>query len=120
MNAYASLLSESYLNSEDLVMKKKHPGYSFIAALALMVSCVSLNCFAKDAGMNSSSQKHSSMASFNLPESGLSKDHVLREYGMPLSKTAGIGAPPISRWHYATYTVYFEFNYVIHTVFNPS
>ena len=100
-------------------MKKQHPGYSFIAALTLFVSSLSLHCFAGNASMYSSSQKPSLMASINKPESGLSKNYVLKKYGLPLSKTAGVGSPSISKWHYSTYTVYFEFNHVIHTVLNP-
>lgn len=60
-------------------------------------------------------------ASAALPGRGLSMTQVERRYGAPLEKlpTAGGDAPrhpPIHRWRYAGYTVYFERNRVIHSV----
>ena len=69
--------------------------------------------------MVSPSQKSSAMAHSSKPEAGQTKDQVVQKYGMPLSKAAEIGSPPISKWHYPAYTVYFEFNRVIHTVSEP-
>lgn len=100
-------------------MKKQHPGYSFVAVLMLLISSISLNCFAGEAGMASPSQKSSAMAHVSKPVSGQTKDQVVQKYGMPLSKATKIGSPPISKWHYPTYTVYFEFNRVIHAVSEP-
>lgn len=56
-----------------------------------------------------------------LPQRGLSMAQVERRYGVPQEKlpTAGGDAPrhpPINRWRYAGYTVYFERNRVIHSV----
>ena len=56
-----------------------------------------------------------------LPQRGLSMAQVERRYGAPQEKlpTAGGDAPrhpPIHRWRYAGYTVYFERNRVIHSV----
>lgn len=60
-------------------------------------------------------------ASASLPGRGLSMAEVERRYGAPLEKlpTAGGDAPrhpPINRWRYQGYTVYFERNRVIHSV----
>lgn len=60
-------------------------------------------------------------ASAALPGRGLSMAQVERRYGAPLEKlpTAGGDAPrhpPINRWRYQGYTVYFERNRVIHSV----
>ncbi len=57
----------------------------------------------------------------DLPRRGLSVAQVEKRYGAPLSKmpTAGGDAPrhpPINRWRYDGYTVYFERNRVIHSV----
>ncbi|MGA9343172.1 MAG: hypothetical protein WBV61_12675 [Rhodanobacteraceae bacterium] len=59
----------------------------------------------------------------NMPTRGLTMAQVERRYGVPLEKlpTAGGDAPkhpPINRWRYAGYTVYFERNIVIHSVMN--
>lgn len=57
----------------------------------------------------------------DMPGRGLSMAQVERRYGAPLEKlpTAGGDAPrhpPINRWRYQGYTVYFERNRVIHSV----
>ena len=57
----------------------------------------------------------------NLPQRGLTMAQVEQRYGAPVDKmpTAGGDAPrhpPINRWRYNGYTVYFERNRVIHSV----
>ena len=57
----------------------------------------------------------------DLPQRGLSMAQVEQRYGAPVDKlpTAGGDAPrhpPINRWRYNGYTVYFERNRVIHSV----
>ena len=57
----------------------------------------------------------------DLPRRGLSMAQVEQRYGAPVEKlpTAGGDAPrhpPINRWRYNGYTVYFERNRVIHSV----
>ncbi|QKT04866.1 hypothetical protein HUS23_14120 [Ectothiorhodospiraceae bacterium 2226] len=51
-----------------------------------------------------------------MPVKGMSKDRVERDYGAPAERRAAVGEPPISRWVYDAYTVYFENQYVIHAV----
>ena len=50
------------------------------------------------------------------PYRGMSKDAVAQQYGEPLSRAPGVGNPPISRWDYPQFSVYFEYQHVIHTV----
>jgi hypothetical protein len=45
-----------------------------------------------------------------------SQSMVLNKFGQPLKKYPAKGKPPISRWDYAKFTVYFESEYVIHSV----
>ncbi len=52
------------------------------------------------------------------PDRGISKAAVERNFGTPISKRAAIGDPPITRWVYEGFTVYFEYDYVIHSVTN--
>ena len=54
----------------------------------------------------------------DLPARGLSMAQVERDFGVPKQKLAPVGEPPITRWIYDDYTVYFEYNYVIHAVLN--
>jgi hypothetical protein len=57
----------------------------------------------------------------NLPTRGMTMAQVKREYGAPLKVLATRGGsskyqPPIHRWEYAKYIVYFEYKHVIHSV----
>ena len=57
----------------------------------------------------------------NLPRRGLTMAQVERQYGAPVRKLQTRGGdstkhPPINRWEYASYIVYFERNHVIHSV----
>ncbi len=51
-----------------------------------------------------------------LPQHGMSKSRVLQEFGSPTRKLPAVGQPPISRWVYADYIVYFQDGYVINAV----
>lgn len=50
------------------------------------------------------------------PKSGMSMDQVSNQFGAPGQKYAAVGEPPITRWVYDHYTVYFEYDHVIHSV----
>lgn len=50
------------------------------------------------------------------PNRGESKDRVEARFGEPNEVVAAIGEPPISRWEYPGFTVYFEHEFVIHAV----
>ena len=54
----------------------------------------------------------------SLPINGLTKEAVLVRFGESQQKIAAVGKPPISRWHYPDYVVYFEWNRVIIAVPN--
>ena len=49
------------------------------------------------------------------PGRGLTQQQVESSFGSPLEKIDAVGEPPISRWVYDKYTVYFEHEYVIHS-----
>ena len=50
------------------------------------------------------------------PSRGMSQARVEAVYGRPNSRVAAIGDPPIARWEYADFVVFFEYNKVIHAV----
>lgn len=54
-----------------------------------------------------------------LPEPGQSKFRVRKSFGSPASIEGPVGQPPITRWNYADFIVYFEQDRVIHTVVKP-
>ncbi|MBT3504539.1 MAG: hypothetical protein HN475_02010 [Piscirickettsiaceae bacterium] len=50
------------------------------------------------------------------PTRGMSMNAVAQYYGQPSSKTATIGQPPITKWTYPEFVVFFEYSTVIHSV----
>jgi hypothetical protein len=58
----------------------------------------------------------SEMQNLERPKTGMTTAQVIDQFGEPLTSTAAVGDPPISRWEYTDYYVYFEYSHVIHTV----
>ena len=54
-----------------------------------------------------------------VPTNGLSKSEVQSKFGAPEKRSGSVGKPPITRWDYPDYTVYFEHNLVLSTVLHP-
>ncbi|AVP98742.1 hypothetical protein C7S18_16785 [Ahniella affigens] len=54
------------------------------------------------------------------PAKGMLKSQVEQQYGAPVSKSDPVGQPPISKWDYGSFTVYFENDHVITSVLNKS
>lgn len=50
------------------------------------------------------------------PARGMSMERVEATFGAPSQRTPAVGEPPISRWEYPGFVVYFENQLVIHTV----
>lgn len=51
-----------------------------------------------------------------VPARGLTMSAVEQSFGKPAEVLAAVGNPPITRWVYPAYTVYFDHQYVIHSV----
>jgi hypothetical protein len=52
----------------------------------------------------------------NAPARGMRKAQVEDRFGQPQAQVAAVGEPPISRWDYPAYSVYFEHDLVLHAV----
>lgn len=50
------------------------------------------------------------------PTRGMSQDAVQASFGAPQTTRAPVGDPPITRWEYANFVVFFEYDKVIHAV----
>lgn len=55
-------------------------------------------------------------SSVDKPTRGSSMQTVEGHYGAPAAKHAAVGSPPISRWDYPGFSVFFENSLVIHAV----
>jgi hypothetical protein len=52
------------------------------------------------------------------PGNGTRMADVESRFGAPLQRHAAVGDPPITRWVYPEFTVYFEYELVIYSVVN--
>ena len=50
------------------------------------------------------------------PSRGMTMQQVSSKFGDPVTKVPAVGNPPISRWEYPGFIVYFEREHVIHSV----
>ena len=50
------------------------------------------------------------------PRKGVSQSQVTSQFGQPLKTSGPVGDPPIDRWDYENFSVYFEYDHVIHSV----
>jgi len=50
------------------------------------------------------------------PTRGMTQARVEQQYGAPASREVPVGEPPITRWDYAGFVVFFEYDRVIHAV----
>jgi hypothetical protein len=81
-----------------------------IASLCLILSQA---VFADELKMPIGSQGDTNMT---RPVNGMTKANVEKRFGAPENMKGPVGDPPISTWKYGSYTVYFEYDRVIHTV----
>lgn len=51
-----------------------------------------------------------------LPVRGQTQAMVAQQFGEPLTRHAAVGQPPITRWDYAEFSVYFEHQHTLHAV----
>jgi len=51
-----------------------------------------------------------------LPANGMDKDQVRNRFGAPAQTHSPVGDPPITRWDYEQWSVYFEYDLVLFTV----
>jgi hypothetical protein len=52
----------------------------------------------------------------DLPHNGQTMQAIESRYGEPGTRHAAVGEPPITRWDYQDYSVYFEYDRVLFSV----
>jgi hypothetical protein len=50
------------------------------------------------------------------PTRGMTMARVESKWGAPASRAAAVGQPPITRWDYPGFAVFFEYDHVVHAV----
>jgi len=51
-----------------------------------------------------------------MPQRGSLMKTVEAQFGAPRTKHDAVGQPPITRWDYEGFSVYFEYQHVVHAV----
>jgi hypothetical protein len=51
-----------------------------------------------------------------MPTRGSDMSTVEKRFGAPQARPAAVGQPPITRWDYPGFSVYFEYQHVVHSV----
>ena len=72
--------------------------------------------FATAGAQNLDMQGAQPVADGSRPMRGQTAESVETRFGSPDAKVAPIGDPPISRWEYKDFVVFFEYDRVIHAV----
>ena len=85
-------------------------------ALAFACASMSVSLHAETLNMPAASGQSVTTTSITLPGRGMSMDEVESRFGAPKQKFNQVGDPPITRWLYEDFTVYFEYTYVINAV----
>lgn len=85
---------------------------------AVMSSAVILLAVAAGVGAETMQTRGIGRAPAGSPYNGLSMDQVQQSYGEPQERMVPVGDPPITRWVYPDYTVYFEYSLVLTSVGN--
>jgi hypothetical protein len=83
---------------------------------SLTLSCLLAASFA--AGLASAEELAvpEAPAATDRPTRGMSMRSVESRYGQPTRRIEAVGNPPITRWEYPGFVVYFEHQFVIHAV----
>lgn len=55
-------------------------------------------------------------SSVERPARGMSMAAVEARFGAPSARHEAVGQPPITRWDYGDFSVFFEFEHVVHAV----
>lgn len=88
-------------------------------AIAILASLLSFTTLAETVTIPIGQQGAENQA-IKRPKQGQSMVKIESLFGQPLEKTSPVGTPPISKWIYNDFSVYFENNIVIHTVIHQT
>ena len=87
---------------------------NFLALALLSFGAIAL---ADDVVMpNASDTPQVAAAPVKLPARGSTMNSVEAAFGAPSQREPAVGEPPITRWDYPAFVVYFEHDKVIHSV----
>ena len=86
-----------------------------LTAIALLAGA-----FATANAQNLEMEGAQGVADGSRPVRGMTAENVESRFGAPEVKVAPVGDPPITRWEYKDFVVFFEYDRVIHAVVKKS
>lgn len=84
------------------------------ALLSVAMAALSLSAHAELVAVDGKPMVRSD--SLPKPSRGMTMQAVEAQFGAPAQRHAAVGKPPITRWDYGHFAVYFEYDRVVHTV----
>lgn len=90
--------------------------FAAVAASFTLASCFAL----ADTVLIPVGSQGQGLQNIDRPTNGQTEAQVEQRYGKPRQVHGPIGDPPITRWDYADFSVYFEFDKVLHSVLRNS
>lgn len=91
------------------------PGLCLTAALLMTLGSLPLHGYAESITIPIASQG-AQQGHIDKPHHGADQASVRSHFGEPIKRKGPTGEPPIVRWDYSQFSVYFENNTVIHSV----
>ncbi len=89
------------------MLKKPAGAILMVSLLAIVATAIGQTLLNERPGMD---------AHQSIPTRGMTMESVEASFGTPTSRRAPVGDPPITRWEYPDFIVYFEYKRVIHSV----
>jgi hypothetical protein len=86
------------------------------AVLAAIGIACGLGCVSSHAQELQMVEPAATRAAVETPSRGTSMREVEARFGAPAERHAAVGQPPISRWVYPSFVVFFEYSHVVHAV----
>jgi hypothetical protein len=86
---------------------------AFVAAIAIACGLGYLPAHSQELQATEPPPAQSAVAA---PPRGTSMDAVEARFGAPTERYAPVGQPPITRWVYPSFVVFFEYSHVVHAV----
>ena len=119
MNNTSSQCANTRTEAKTIIPATKH--FAVLISIFLALITTPLTSTANNAPLNN--QYTTTMVSQQAanhptakPRRGMEMSHVESQFGFPVQNMTPAGTPPIARWIYKDFTVYFERQYVIHSV----
>jgi hypothetical protein len=84
-----------------------------LAAVGIACGMAVAPSFAQNLQM---AEARAASAAAAAPARGMSMAEVEARFGVPAERFAAVGQPPITRWVYPAFVVYFEYQTVVHAV----